>query len=191
MPRPYEAEAYRLVRPVGGQDHVQGPANATTVLVEYGDYQCPFCGKAYPIVREVQHRLGDRLCFVFRNFPMTQVHPYAMQAAEAAEAAAAQGRFWEMHDLLYEHQQELGVESLKSYAVDLGLDLARFSRELEGHVYVARIHDEFMEGVRGGVNGTPTFYINGIRHDGPWEFDPLLQSIEKSVMQRLSEKAHR
>jgi len=104
-----------------------------------------------------------------------------MQAAEAAEAAAAQGRFWEMHDLLYERQQELDVESLKSYATDLGLDMARFSRELEGHVYATRIHDEFMEGVRSGVNGTPAFFINEVRRDGPWEMEPLLRAIEKSL----------
>ncbi|HMK45341.1 MAG TPA: DsbA family protein [Methanocella sp.] len=190
MPLP-PYEVHRLIRPVGSQDHLQGSANSPAMLVEYGDYQCPFCGKAYPVVREVQRRLSDRLCFVFRNFPVTQVHPYAMQAAEAAEAAAAQGKFWEMHDLLYEHQQDLGVESLKHYAADLGLNVDRFSRELEGHFHAAKVRDEFMEGVRSGVNGTPAFYINGIRHDGSWELDQLLQAIENSMVQNPSEKVRR
>ena len=133
-----------LARPVDQRDHRQGPENAPAVLVEYGDFQCPFCGQAYPIVKEVQRRLDDRLCYVFRNFPVTQLHPFALQAAETAEAAAAQGKFWEMHDMLYMHQGELDLESLKHYATALNLDTARFDKELESHVYKTRIREEFL-----------------------------------------------
>lgn len=175
---------------MGREDHKQGSLNSPAVLVEYGDYQCPFCGQAYPVVKEIQRRLGDRLCYVFRHFPVTQAHPFAMQAAEAAEAASAQGKFWEMHDLLYRHQQALDLESLKRYAGAVNLDTGRFERELESHAYVARIKEDFMGGVRSGVNGTPAFYINGVRHDGPWELEPLLQAIEESVKDRATIATH-
>lgn len=180
-------EPPKLVRPVDGRDHRQGPENAPAVLVEYGDFQCPYCGQAYPIVKEIQHRLGDRLCFVFRHFPVTQAHPFAMQAAEASEAAAAQGKFWEMHDMLYMHQDELDIEGLKHYARALDLDTARFDRELESHGYRALVREGFLEGVRSGVNGTPAFYLNGTRYDGSWELDQLVAAIE-DVLQEARQK---
>lgn len=182
MPQQYEAP--ELARPAGRDDHMQGPENAPAILVEYGDFECPYCGSAYPVIKEVQHRLGDRLCFAFRHFPMTRIHPHAMQAAEAAEAAGAQGRFWEMHDLLYEHQDALDIEDLKRYAADLKLDTARFDRELDGHVYEDRIRKEFMEGVRSGVNGTPAFFIGGVRYDGPPELEEMLKAIEESIVKK-------
>jgi protein-disulfide isomerase len=163
------------------RDHVQGPADAAVTLVEYGDYECPYCGAAYPIIKEVQERMGDRLRFVFRNFPITTSHPHAEQAAEAAEAAAAQGRFWEMHDLLYENQQRLEDGDLRAYAEQLGLELEPFEQELGEHVHAERVREDFMSGVRSGVNGTPTFYINGLRHDDSYELETLLAALERAA----------
>jgi protein-disulfide isomerase len=160
------------------RDHIQGPADAPTTLLEYGDYECPFCGAAYPIVKEVQSRLGDQLRFVFRNFPITTSHPHAELAAEAAEAADAQGKFWEMHDLLYESQQHLEQADLHRYAEQLGLDVDRFDDELTRHVHAERVREDFMSGVRSGVNGTPTFYVNGVRHDGDYQLETLLAALE-------------
>ena len=163
------------------RDHIQGPASAAVTLVQYGDYECPYCGEAYPIVKEVQARMGDRLRFVFRNFPISTSHPHAEQAAEAAEAAAGQGRFWEMHDALYENQRRLRHQDLHSYAERLELDVERFARELAEHVHAPRVHEDFMSGVRSGVNGTPTFYINGIRHDDSYEAEVLLEALERAA----------
>jgi protein-disulfide isomerase len=171
-----------LIMPVSeDRDHAQGPADAAVTLVEYGDYECPFCGAAYPIIKELQGRTGEMLRFVFRNFPITTSHPHAERAAEAAEAAAAQGRFWEMHDLLYENQARLGDEHLRAYAEQLGLDVEPFDRELAEHVHVERIREDFMSGVRSGVNGTPTFYVNGVRHDDSYDVDTLLAAVERAA----------
>jgi protein-disulfide isomerase len=171
-----------LVLPVSDdRDHIQGPPDAAVTLVEYGDYECPFCGAAYPIVKDVQARMGSKLRFVFRNFPITTSHPHAEQAAETAEAAAAQGRFWEMHDLLYENQRQLGDQDLRGYAQRLGLDLESFDRELAEHVHAARVREDFMSGVRSGVNGTPTFYVNGTRYDDPYDADTLLAALERAA----------
>src|SRR5258707_869399 len=131
----HESAAGSLTPPVGERDHQQGPATAPVTLVEYGDYECPYCGEAYPIVKEIQLRLGERLRFVFRNFPLTQAHPHAEHAAEAAEAAAGQGKFWQMHDSLFEHQQALDDAQLVRYAVALHLDQETFERELTAHVH--------------------------------------------------------
>ena len=172
-------DAPKLVGPVDpNRDHVQGDPKAVLTLVEYGDYQCPFCGAAYPEVKKVQKELGSKLRFVFRNFPLTNIHEYAMVAAETAEAAGVQGKFWEMHDFLYEHQATLGDHSVAlGYAKKLGLDTQRFEREIAQHVQEKRIKDDFMGGVRSGVNGTPTFYVNGVRHDGPAEAEALVESL--------------
>jgi protein-disulfide isomerase len=163
------------------RDHVQGAPDAAVTLLEYGDYECPYCGAAYPIVKDVQAAMGDELRFVFRNFPITTAHPHAAQAAEAAEAAAAQERFWPMHDLLYENQQRLEGEHLFAYAADLGLDTERFKRELEEHVHAERVHEDFMSGVRSGVNGTPGFFINGVRYDDSYDFDTLLGALRQAA----------
>jgi protein-disulfide isomerase len=159
------------------RDHIQGPAEAPLTLVEYGDYECPYCGAAYPIVKEVQSRLGDRLRFVFRNFPITTSHPHAERAAEAAEAAASQGKFWEMHDLLYENQKRLEDPDLHRYAEQLGLDVQAFDDDLASGALTGRVREDFMSGVRSGVNGTPTFYINGLRYDGDYELENLLAAL--------------
>jgi protein-disulfide isomerase len=163
------------------RDHIQGPADAPVTLLEYGDYECPYCGAAYPIVKEVQGRIGERLRFVFRNFPITTSHPHAERAAEAAEAAAAQGSFWRMHDALYENQKRLGDEDLRTYAQQVGLDLDVFDRELAEHVHAARVQEDFMSGVRSGVNGTPTFYVNGARYDDSYDLDTLLGALEAAA----------
>ncbi len=154
-----------------GRDHVQGPASAPVTLVEYGDYQCPYCGMAHPIVKSIQRALGNKLRFAFRNFPLSDSHPYAEQTAESAEAAGAQDKFWEMHDTLYEHQEQLDTSDLMSYAEELGLDTETFARDLEDGTYKARVREDFRSGVRSGVNGTPTFFVNGTRYDGGWN-DP-------------------
>jgi protein-disulfide isomerase len=158
----------QLTPPVGAQDHIAGPADAPVTLVEFGDYECPYCGMAYPIVKKAQRELGKQLRFVFRNFPLAESHPHARIAAQAAEAAGAQGKFWEMHDTLFEHQDALEREDLVGYAKSLGLDTAQFARDLEAGTYAKRVRDDFRNGVRSGVNGTPTFFVNGNRYDGSW-----------------------
>src|SRR3989442_4820609 len=177
-----ETETYeppKLVVPVDpSRDHIQGDPKAVLTLVEYGDYQCPFCGAAYPEVKKVQKEIGPKLRFVFRNFPLTNVHEFATVAAETAEAAGALGKFWEMHDFLYEHQRTLGDRSVAlGYAKKLGLDTQRFERDISQHVYQKRIKDDFMGGVRSGVNGTPTFYVNRVRHDGTAEAKAIVKSL--------------
>ena len=171
-----------LTSPVNeGRDHIEGRADAPLTLVEYGDYECPYCGAAYPIIKEVQARMGDQLRFVFRNFPISTSHPHAEHAAEAAEAASAQSRFWPMHDLLYENQQRLGDQDLHAYAERLGLDLERFDHDLAEHVHAGRVHDDFLTGVRSGVNGTPSFYINGARYDGSFDTETLLTALQRAT----------
>jgi len=176
-----EWEAVLTVPVTEDRDHIQGPADAAVTLVEYGDFECPYCGAAYPIVKEVQDRMGERLRFVFRNFPITTSHAHAEQAAEAAEAAAGQGRFWPMHDLLFENQRRLRDQDLHGYAEQAGLDLERFDSELAEHAHAARVREDFMSGVRSGVNGTPTFFINGVRHDGSYEVEALVAALERAA----------
>jgi protein-disulfide isomerase len=167
----------RLTSPVSDRDHAQGEESAPVTLVEYGDYECPACGAAYPVVKELQARLQDEVRFVFRNFPLSQIHPHAEHAAEAAEAAGEQGKFWEMHDCLFEHQRQLDDEHLARYADELSLDTPKLLRELAEGTQKARVREDFMSGMRSGVNGTPTFFINGERHDDSYEFDALLKAI--------------
>jgi protein-disulfide isomerase len=178
----------RLTVPVSiERDHIRGNPDAPLTLLEYGDFECPYCGAAYPIVDQVRQRMGDRLRFVFRHFPLTQIHPHAEHAAEAAEAASAQGKFWEMHDMLYEHQKALDDLDLAQYATDLGLDVVQFQADLVGHAYAGRVREDFMSGMRSGVNGTPTFFINGQRHDDDYDLHTLLAALEKA---QEGEKAH-
>lgn len=158
----------RLSRDVGPDDHSSGVDTAPVTLVEYGDFECPYCGRAYPVIKEIQRELGDTLRFVFRNFPLTQAHPHAEHAAQASEAAAAQNTYWPMHDTLFENQQAFEDSDLIGYAGRIGIDAERFARDLEGEVYAGEVRKDFMSGVRSGVNGTPTFFINGERFDGDW-----------------------
>jgi len=175
-------EVPRLTMPVGNRDHAQGSADAPVTLVEYGDYECPHCGRAYPIVKEVQRRLGSRLRVVFRNFPLSESHPHAQHAAEAAEGAAAHGQFWEMHDALFEHQRALGDDHLVAYAAKLGLDPKTFEQELHAHAHTPRVREDFKSGVRSGVNGTPTFFINGERFDDSWDLDTLTDALKAAAL---------
>jgi protein-disulfide isomerase len=175
------ADRPRLTAPIDGRDHTIGPDTAPVTLLEYGDYQCPFCGAAHGVLKQLLTIAGDRVRYAYRHFPLTQIHPHAQQAAEAAEAAAAQGRFWEMHDLLFEHQDRLGVRDLLGYASELQLDLARFATELESHSFLPRIREDFMSGIRSGVNGTPTFFVNGVRHNGAADLRSLLAAIDEAA----------
>jgi protein-disulfide isomerase len=170
-----------LTVPVSERDHIQGPSDAPVTLVEYGDYECPFCGKAYPIIKGIQKRMGDQLRFVFRNFPISTSHPHAVRAAEAAEAAAAQGKFWEMHDTIYEHQQTLEDDDLRAFAEQLGLDMERFDRDMAARRFADRVRQDFMSGVRSGVNGTPTFFLNDVRYDDRWDQGNLLKAVERAA----------
>ncbi len=170
-----------LTLPVGARDHAEGSDRASVVLVEYGDYQCPYCGAAYPVVKRIQKTLGDDLRFVFRNFPITNAHPMAQWAAETAEAAAAQDRFWPMHDFLYENQRRFGEDQVfTQFESKLHLDVSRIARELAQHSHLPRIEEDFSSGVRSGVNGTPTFFINGLRYDGPPEFGDLVAALREA-----------
>lgn len=172
---------HQLVPPVNAHDHVDGSADAPITLVEYGDFECSYCGMAYPIVKAAQQALGPNLRFVFRNFPLREVHPHAERAAEASEAAAAQGKFWPMYDELYEHQRALHDDDLVRYAEDVGLDAARFTREMTAGAYAKPVRAEFMSGVRSGVNGTPTFFVNGRRYDGDWrDADAFVADLARS-----------
>lgn len=172
----------KLSIPVSAKDHRQGDPDAPCTLVEYGDYQCPSCGQAYPIVKRVQKHFGKRLSFVFRNFPLTQMHPFAEPAAETAEFAGANGKFWGMHDLIYENQARLGDdELLPELAQQLHLAPAKLIDALESKEFETRVKADFSSGVRSGVNGTPTFFINGQRHDGPYDFASLVEAIDGAL----------
>jgi protein-disulfide isomerase len=166
-----------LTLPDPERDHISGSADGLIRLLEYGDYECPFCAEAQPIVKEIQRRLGDDLLFAFRNFPLTNIHPHSEHAAEAAEAAAAQGNFWGMHDTLFENQRALEDQDLATYAAELGLDETRLIREVTASVYAPRIREDFKSGVKGGVNGTPTLFINGERYDGARDLKHLLNAL--------------
>jgi protein-disulfide isomerase len=163
----------QLNPPVSSKDHIQGKSTARIELVEYGDYQCPYCGRAYPILKNIQRSLGDDLKFVFRNFPLSEMHPHAFNAALAAEAAALQGKFWEMHDIIFEHQQHLDDKSLLGYAKTVGLDLERFKKDIQTEALQNKVEQDFETGVRSGVNGTPSFFINGKKYNGDWELEPF------------------
>src|SRR5579863_8675759 len=165
-----------LKPPVSEDDHVQGPRDARVVLVEYGDFECPYCGEAYSELKAVQQAMGDGLCFVFRHFPLSQAHPHAERAAEFAEAAATFGRFWEMHDLLYENQQALDDRSLALYADKVGMDRKLIDAALSGE-FAARVQRDFRSGVRSGVNGTPSLFVNGERYEGSRDAETLVRVL--------------
>ncbi|GGJ04673.1 DsbA family protein [Neoroseomonas lacus] len=169
----------RLSIPVSASDHAQGADNAAVTLVEYGDYQCPHCGEAYPILKAVQRTMGDGLRFVFRNFPLTEMHPHALRAAEFAEMAAGAGLFWQAHDLLYENQEALGERDLLAYGHRLGLPSDVVAGAFDGR-FDQKIRDDFRGGVRSGVNGTPTLFINGLRYDGPRDADSLIMILRQA-----------
>jgi protein-disulfide isomerase len=167
----------RLSPPVGARDHIRGPAEAPVTIVEYGDYECAYCGEAYLVIEALRRALGERLRFVFRHFPLTEVHIHAQTAAEAAEAAAEQQKFWEMHDILYTHQSSLDGGHLASYGALLGLHAAQFKRALRDRHHESRVREDFHSGARSGVRGTPALFIDGIRYDGPRDLRSLLAVV--------------
>jgi protein-disulfide isomerase len=168
--------------PVGAQDHVLGDEHAPVILVEYGDYQCPHCERAHPIVKEVLRRAGPQVRFVYRHFPLTQIHPFAESAAETAEFAGAHRRCWQMHDGLFENQYRLGLPLFFELAKLLGLSTSKLQSALETGLYTPKVRNDFMGGVRSGVNGTPTFFINGHRHNGSYELEDLMLAIENEIV---------
>ena len=171
-------QGVHLVVPVSEWDHSQGPATAAVTLLQYGDYECPYTRQATTIVRAIQQQLGDQLRFVFRNFPLTEIHPHALHAAFAAEAAAAQGKFWQMHDYIFHHQHTLEDSDLEQFAEAVGLDMQQFARAMAEQRSLARIEEDVEGGERSGVQGTPTFFINGVLYRGSWKQDALLAALQ-------------
>jgi len=175
-----KAENIKLTLPVSElRDHIQGPVTAPITLVEYGDYECPYCAQAYMITKEIQERLGSKLCFVFRNFPLTKIRPHAYKAAIAAETAAAQGKFWEMYDFLFKHGQAATDDNLRRSAANLGLNVAIFDREFLDLTYSRHVDEDIQSGKSSGVKSTPTFFINGDSYNGAWDLDSLLSALDE------------
>ncbi|GIH17890.1 DsbA family protein [Rugosimonospora africana] len=170
-----------LITPVQDYDHVRGPAQAPVTLVEYGDYQCPFCAAAHPIINALLDQRPDTVRFAFRHFPLTNVHPYSEVAAETAEAAGVRDRFWQMHTWLYEHQEQFQPAFVTTAVDQIGLPGVTVAREVNEHLYLDRIQRDFASGVRSGVNGTPTFFINGERHDGGYALDELIEVVDAAA----------
>jgi protein-disulfide isomerase len=169
----------QLTPPVSDKDHVQGSAKASIEIVEYGDFQCPDCGDAYPVIKQIQKTYGDQIRFVFRNLPLTDIHTYAKIAALAAEAAGQQNKYWEMHDLIYEHQEELSNELLYSLARKLGLNAEQFEQDLHNRALLQKVKDDIQSAEDSQVPGTPTFFVNGKLFDGGAE--DLLQVLQEST----------
>src|SRR5258708_389705 len=163
---PEDTSDLLLLNPVHEWDHIRGPSDAAYTLVEYGDYECPDCGLLFGTLQSVQQEFGTRLRLVYRHYPLSGIHKHAQMAAEAAEAAAAQGRFWEMHDLLFQNQDALEHKHLLRYAEQLKLDVDRFRRELKLQSHLERVRQDFIAGVQNGVNGTPGLFLNGVRQPG-------------------------
>ncbi len=167
-----------LKAPITQGDHVRGPAHAPITLVEYGDYECPHCAAAYPVVNQVQMHFQGRMRFVFRHFPLTEVHPHAEIAAESAEFAGAAGLFWDMHDALFENQSRLSLATILLIGAALGLPETALRNALETGQYRSKVRSDFIGGIRSGVNGTPAFFINGVRHDGAYDYASLVSGIQ-------------
>ena len=171
----------KLTPPVNKEDHIQGSPTARTTLVEYGDFQCPYCGLAYPVIKNLQKEFGKKLRLVFRHFPLSNSHPMALSAAIASEAAARQERFWEMHDMIYEQQAILSPYAFIEFATELGLNMAQFKMDLQDKTLAETVESHFESGVRSGVNATPSFYINGYKYNGGYDYDSLYIAIEESL----------
>jgi protein-disulfide isomerase len=165
---------------VSGEDHSQGDENAELMLVEYGDYQCPDCGMAYPVVKQLQRHYGKRLRFVYRNFPL-EMHAMAEPAAEAAEFAGAEGKFWEMHDAIFTHQKRLSETMLMETTEGLGLDGNAAAAAIEDQKFGERIERDMEGGEKSGVHGTPTFFINGKEYEADWEFEEMVAAMDAAV----------
>ena len=178
MQRP---QPFTLAVPVNHTDHILGPISARVTVVEYGDFECPSCGQAYPAVKMLLKRFGDRMRFVYRHFPLVEVHPHAELAAEAAEAAGAQHKFWQMHDLLFEHQLHLKANNLRQYALQAELDLDRYDYEMKEHLYLQRVHEHIDGGVKSGVRSTPAFFVNGAVEDVSFGLERLEKAVEAAL----------
>ena len=177
-----------LTPPVGDRDHTLGPPDAAVTLVEYGDYECPYCGRAFPIVQQLREEMVERLRIVYRHFPQNTVHAHASVAAQAAEAAGAQGKFWQMHDLLFRHQDDLADADFVQYALRIGLEVYRFEADLSSEFYSRRVRDDYASGLRSGVHGTPTFFINGNRYEGALEYEVLRGALERAAATAVTPK---
>ena len=182
----------RLTEPLGPRDHVLGRPDAPATLVEYGDYECPFCGRAEGEVEEVLRRLGNDIRYAYRHFPLTQLHPHALFAAQTAEAAGAQGHFWEMHALLFDNQDALAPEDVVAYAGALDLDLARLIDDQQAGIQLFKVQRDFESGLRSGVTGTPTFFVNDCRHQGGWDAESLTAALHSALRREPApeRKAH-
>ncbi|MBL7699089.1 MAG: DsbA family protein [Chitinophagaceae bacterium] len=172
----------QLTPSVSSFDHVLRYANAPIELVEYGDYECPFCGRAYPIVKDIVEQFGRDIKFVFRNFPLSKIHPHAFMAAVATEAAGMQGKFWEMHDIIFEHQRNLDAENIFLLAEKIGLDPDRFKQDMHLQELIDKVESDFESGLRSGVNRTPTFFINGEKFNGEWSEGGLLEALKQKLL---------
>jgi protein-disulfide isomerase len=179
----YTAVVPRLTKPVNGRDHIEGSPAATVTLVEYGDYASPACRDAEWIVKAIVQVMRADLCFAFRHFPLRLAHPQAQHAAEAAEAAGVQGKFWDMHDYLFERQRHLDDAELLLYGAEIGLNTERYNDELMREVYASRVHADLIGGIQSGVSDTPTFFINGTRYDDPLRFETLLAAVQAAGAQ--------
>jgi protein-disulfide isomerase len=174
-----DRKSKKLTVPVNiGSDHIRGSINAPITIVEYGDYECPYTGMAYPVVQDIMKQFGDQIYFVFRNFPLNDIHPHAQHAAEAAEAAAAQDKFWQMHDYLFKHQKALDDNHLLEYAQKVGLDIDKFKKEISEHIYAPLINKSLKAGIDSGVEGTPTFFVNGVRYEDSWDLDTFSNMLK-------------
>jgi protein-disulfide isomerase len=170
----------QLTNPVSERDHSQGITTAPVTLVLYGDYECPYTRQASTVIRAIQPQVGAQLRFVFRNFPLIQIHPHALHAAEAAEAANVQGKFWEMYDYIFHHQHTLEDTDLLLFAKAVGLDTAKFTADMDEHRFLSRIEEDVESGIQSGVEGTPSIYLNGVQYQSSWEHDPLLAAITRA-----------
>ncbi|GAA5180760.1 DsbA family protein [Rugosimonospora acidiphila] len=181
MTTPLQVSPARLTVPVQEYDHVCGPDQAAVTLVEYGDYQCPYCAAAHPIINDLLRERPETLRFAFRHFPLTNVHPYSEMAAETAEAAGVRDRFWQMHAWLYEHQNQFQPAFVATAVDQVGLPGDTVAREVNEHLYLDRVQRDFAGGIRSGVNGTPSFFINGIRHDGGYTLGELIEAVDSAA----------
>ena len=174
----HQHQKFELTVAVSAVDHTLGPAHAPVTMVEYGDFECPSCKQAAPAVKLLLDRFAGRIRFVYRHFPQEEVHPHALHAAQDAEAAGGQGKFWQMHDLLFDNQRHLKLPQLRSYAERLELDLARYDFEMDDEVYLQRVREQVDSGIQSGVRATPTFFINGVLHDASYGLQSLAQGVE-------------
>ena len=174
----------KLKPPVSEKDHLKGDLHAPVILVEYGDFQCPHCGAAYPVVKQIIKEYKEKLSFVFRHFPLAEAHPFAQAAAMASEAASNQGKFWQMHSLIFENQRLLGIEMLLQLAESLKLDMKTFQHDFRDPKVFKKIEDQFESGILSGVNGTPSFYMNGVKYEDAYDYESMRSAIDEIILKK-------